>query len=361
MNTAVRELADRDPSLPGLRTLLDPASLSDVVGTTVHVRHLRYKPGTSVLVAYSTPAGAHWAGAWAGPDKPASAERRDAAVRALPGIPWSVGGPARSDRVLARAVRDAEKHEPSWRRAEIVRHNPGRRLVVRTGSEYAKTAPGRASSALHAAELLGRAGVPTLVPRLVTEHAWATASWGDGDLASSPSSAHAAAAGAALARLHAVTLDDAGVVDTPAARGHDAARALRTALPSTARRADDLVRRLPSTRRRAIVHGDFSADQVLLGPGGRIRLIDLDRLGSGDPARDLAGFAVEEFFRTGDLATTIALFAAYRAEGGVATEGDWRAWTPLCALERAIEPFRRCEPDWPAAVAARLERAEDLR
>ncbi|MCJ1709452.1 phosphotransferase family protein [Microbacterium sp. VKM Ac-2923] len=360
MNTAVLELAVRDPGIPGLRTLLDPASLSDVVGASVHVRHLRYKPGASVLVAYTTPAGAHWAGAWSGADKPASAERRDPTVRALPGIAWSAGGPARSDRVLARAVQDAERHEPSWRRAEIVRHNPGRRLVVRTGGEYAKTAPGRASAALRAAELLGRAGVPTLVPRLVTEHAWATASWGDGDLASSPSPAHAAAAGAALARLHAVSVDEAGAVETPDVRARSAARALRTVLPATARRVDELARRLPRARRRAIVHGDFSADQVLHRPDGRIRLIDLDRLGAGDPAMDLAGFAVEEFFRTGDLAATTSLFAAYRAAGGVATEADWRAWTPLCALERAIEPFRRCEPHWPSAVMARLERAEDL-
>jgi aminoglycoside phosphotransferase (APT) family kinase protein len=99
---------------------------------------------------------------------------------------------------------------------------------------------------------------------------------------------------------------------------------------------------------------------VLRGREGRVRLIDLDRLEAGDPALDLAGFAVEEFLRTGDLATTTALFAAYQAQGGVVTEREWRAWTPLCALERAIEPFRRWRPDWPAAVAARLERAEDL-
>lgn len=360
MNTAVRELIDSDPGVPGLKTLLDPASLSDAVGAPVEVRHLRYKPGTSLLLAYTTPSGAFWAGAWAGPDKPGSAERRSPAVRALPGVPWSAGGPARSDRVLTRAVGDAERHEPSWRLAEIVRHNPGRRLVVRTGEEYAKTAPGRADAALRNAALLRRAGAPTLSPRLVTAHTWATASWGDGDLASSPSPAHAAAAGRALARLHAVPVADIDAGETPDARARSAALALRIALPETARRADEIARRLPSARRRTIVHGDFSADQVLRGREGRVRLIDLDRLGAGDPALDLAGFAVEEFLRTGDLATTTALFAAYQAEGGVTTESEWRAWTPLCALERAIEPFRRWRRDWPAAVAARLDRAEDL-
>ncbi|WP_285136584.1 phosphotransferase [Microbacterium sp. lyk4-40-TSB-66] len=360
MIAAVRALVGRDPGIPGLRTLLDPASFSDAVGAPVEVRHLRYKPGTSLLTAYTTPDGSFWAGAWAAPDKPDSAERRDPAVRALPGVPWSAGGPARSDRALTRAVRDAEKHEPSWRRAEIVRHNPGRRLVLRGGGEYAKTAPGRAGAALRNAEMLRSAGVPTLPPRLVADDTWATASWGEGDLASSPSPAHAAAAGRALARLHAIPVGGIDAGDAPETRARSAARALRIALPETARRVDEIARRVPSTQRRAIVHGDFSADQVLRGREGRVRLIDLDRLEAGDPALDLAGFAVEEFVRTGDLATTTALFAAYQAQGGVVTEREWRAWTPLCALERAIEPFRRWRPDWPAAVAARLERAEDL-
>ncbi|MFJ4036767.1 phosphotransferase family protein [Microbacterium sp. NPDC090007] len=358
----MHDLADRDPRLPGMSALLDAASLSEVVGEPADLQYLRYKPGTSVLVAYTTARGAHWAGVWAGPDKPASARRRDSSVRQLPGIPWSAGGPARSDRVLARAVRSAEHREPSWRGAQVVRHNPGRRLVVRTADAYAKTAPGRAHAAARNAHVLRRAGIPTLEPRVVTAHTWATASWGDTDLATIVSTAHAAAAGVALARLHALTGDvDLAQGSEPGPRADRALRALRTALPAVAGRAADLARHLPLSSRRATVHGDFTADQILSGPDGRIRVIDLDRMAAGDPALDLAAFAVEEYLRTGELTLMTPLFAAYRAAGGIVTEKEWRAATVLCALERAIEPFRRCHPQWPSLVTSSVERAGDLR
>ncbi|WP_307448372.1 MULTISPECIES: phosphotransferase family protein [Microbacterium] len=356
------DIAARDTDLPGAATLLDPVSLAHILGAPVQVRHLRYKPGTSVLTAFTTPAGAFWAGAWAGPDKPESALGRSAEVRPLPGVPWAVFGPARSDRVLARAVIDAQRREPAWADAVIVRHNPGRRLVVRLGGEYAKTAPGRAPAALRRARRLAEAGLPTLLPRLVAaDHTWATPSWGIGDLATTISPAHAQAAGRALARMHALPVDGADDADDPGARAGNAARAIASVLPSAARRAVGLARHLPPRRQRAVVHGDFSADQVLLGADGEIRLIDLDRMGAGEPALDLAGFAVEEFLRTGDISITNELVTAYRAAGGPVTDEEWRAWTPLCALTRAIEPFRRCEPGWWSTVAERLERAEDLR
>lgn len=362
MNPAVHDMAARDRRLPGLSTLLDPVALAEAVGAAAaHIRHVRYKPGTSVLAAFTTPDGAFWAGAWAGPDKPRSAQQRSSAVAALADVPWSAVGPARSDRVLVRGLVDAAAREPVWRDAAIVRHNPGRRLVARTGGEYAKTAPGRARTALDNADRLLRAGVPTLAPRLVAADTWATATWGDGDLAATRSGAHARATGAALARLHRAPTHGAADAEGPGARALSAVRAVRTVLPEAGPRADAHARRLPAQGRRTLVHGDFSADQVLTGPESGIRLIDLDRMGLGDPALDIAGFAVEEYVRSGKATVTTALFAAYLEAGGPVTEAEWRAWTPLCVLERAIEPFRKAEHDWPSAVAERLDRAEDLR
>lgn len=359
MNAAVHELAQRDRMLDGLALLLDPVALGDLLGTPARIRHVRYKPGTSLLASFDTTHGSFWAGVWQDGDKAQSARHRSSAVSALPGIAHSAMGPARSDRVLIAAIARAERAEPALRDASVVRHNPGRRLVLRTRDAYVKTAPGRAEAALLHARRLQSAGIPTVEARRICgDHTWASTAWGSGDLASHPSEAHATAAGEALARVHAQP-SSVPVDETTDERAASAVRAVRTVLPALGDRAHALSLHRPITGRRALVHGDFSADQVLVDGRDDVRLIDLDRMGTGDPARDLATFAVEEQMRTGALALTDALFAAYRSSGGTVTEGEWRSWMPLCALERAIEPFRHCEPDWPALVESRLRQAEE--
>ena len=42
-----------------------------------------------------------------------------------------------------------------------------------------------------------------------------------------------------------------------------------------------------------LVHGDFSADQVLVN-GAAVRIIDFDRVRTADPAMDLGSFAAVE-------------------------------------------------------------------
>lgn len=357
MNAAVHELAGRDRELKGLALLLDPTALGALVGAPARIRHVRYKPGTSLLASFDTTHGSFWAGVWQDGDKAQSARRRSSAVSALPGIAHSALGPARSDRVLITAITRAERAEPALRDASVVRHNPGRRLVLRTRHEYVKTAPGRADAALQHARRLQSAGIPTVEARRICgDHTWASPAWGSGDLASHPSVAHATAAGATLARVHAHS-SSTPVDETTDARAASAVRAVRTVLPALGDRAHALSLHRPVTGRRTLVHGDFSADQVLVDGRDEVRLIDLDRMGTGDPARDLATFAVEEHVRTGGMALTEALFAAYRTSGGTVSEGEWRSWMPLCALERAIEPFRHCEQDWPAVVESRLHQA----
>jgi hypothetical protein len=49
---AERSLALRDAALPGLPYLLDNGRLSELLGETVRVTRVRYKPGTSLLVAF---------------------------------------------------------------------------------------------------------------------------------------------------------------------------------------------------------------------------------------------------------------------------------------------------------------------
>ena len=94
----------------------------------------------------------------------------------------------------------------------------------------------------------------------------------------------------------------------------------------------------PSPRRDAVCHGDLHLGQLVRHPsaGGPWLLIDVDDLGAGDPAWDLARPAA--WFATGLLAPDVwaRFLGAYRAAGGraVAPEGD--PWPQLDVPARAL-------------------------
>ncbi|MEV0369846.1 aminoglycoside phosphotransferase family protein [Streptomyces sp. NPDC050636] len=164
-----------------------------------------------------------------------------------------------------------------------------------------------------------------------------------------------------LARLHSV---DAGRLPgpVPPMRGPaKAARALtrlRTALaahpprpgPGSASSAAGAVERawtlLPPWARAAappphtpfLCHGDFHLGQLVRHPAanGPWLLIDIDDLGLGDPAWDLARPAA--WFATGLLAPDIwsRFLAAYRAAGGRAVRPDGDPWPDLEIPARAL-------------------------
>jgi len=170
--------------------------------------------------------------------------------------------------------------------------------------------------------------------------------------------AWARAAGRMLARLHAsgARLDptdqepDAAAVQQVARQLGDLLPELRPALEPL---VTDLVRRLDRAGPMLPLHGDFSADQVVLDPAGP-RLIDLDSARLGPAAADLGAFAAAD----PDLADAL--------RDGYAEVRDLPAATDLVlheaaqVLRRAAEPFRRCDPRWRAQVASRVTRAVDL-
>src|SRR6185503_10428733 len=88
-------------------------------------------------------------------------------------------------------------------------------------------------------------------------------------------------------------------------------------------------------RPRTLVHGDFHLGQ-LVRHAGRWRLIDVDDLGTGDPAWDLARPAA--WFAAGvlDPAGWAALLAGYRAAGGPAVPPDGDPWPVLDPFARAL-------------------------
>ncbi|MFJ9410098.1 phosphotransferase [Streptomyces sp. NPDC101393] len=161
-----------------------------------------------------------------------------------------------------------------------------------------------------------------------------------------------------LARLHSVDVAQLPGPVPPMRGPAKAARALtrlRAALPAAGvahplAPAADVVERawalLPAwardaagpPRRGHLCHGDLHLGQLVRHPAadGPWLLIDIDDLGLGDPAWDLARPAA--WFATGLLAPGVwtRFLAAYRAAGGPAVRPDGDPWPALETPARAL-------------------------
>ena len=372
----------------------DSAVLADLVGREVVPSGLRHKPGVSTTATLTTPDGTPWG--WAQvlrgeqADKVANARRRAAArrsvvtVRPLPDragvlLHGRVGSDPRLHRGLEELAALLPDVDAALRAGALLplRYNALRRLVVRGGEEagpvpadrVVRIGAERRTLSLTALERLADLGVPLLAPdrsaviaptRHVTVWPWVTGS----DLAAAPDRDAAHAAGAALARLHEVTTSrDGRRAMSRVLAGEGPEPALRRVVssvaavaPSLTPRLDDIVRRLGrlAWRPDRIVHGDFSADQVVVGREG-IRIVDLDRLQLGEPLHDLAGFAAVELRRTGHWGLTPELLSGYRRRVDPAA---LTAWTAHALLLRLTEPFRAVSPTWRQDMDERMDEVE---
>ncbi|AZZ52344.1 hypothetical protein [Rathayibacter festucae] len=360
---AVADLARRDPALPALAELLDPRRLAEALGRPVRVTRRRWKRSADVVAAFDSADGPGWIASYADPAKLDKTRERAARVgvelREHPRLA-AVSGPVRADRELSPTLRRLALAEPGLlERSQVLRHNPHRRLVLADGSRVVKIVPrGAAASVAEVARVqaeLAAQGVPVLVPTVLGSGAASTPWWGEGDLAGHPSAGGAEAAGAALARLHEVR----GVRVPGGSRAEvaTAVRALVDLAPGLAPRLERLGAALAveAPARSVVVHGDFSADQVLVGDG--VRLIDFDRVRRDEPERDLGGLVAAE---APGSALAEALLDAYRAAGGVIDEAALRRRTASSVLLRAVEPFRTALPDWRERLDDAVARAEEV-
>ncbi|MCU1548081.1 MAG: aminoglycoside phosphotransferase family protein, partial [Arthrobacter sp.] len=119
-------------------------------------------------------------------------------------------------------------------------------------------------------------------------------------------------------------------------------------------------------RGRVWVHGDFSADQVLV-EGAAVRLVDFDRMGRGEPEADLGAFAAVEEINGAPPAggaaggvKTQGLLAGYRQAGGRVDPARMRAWAAVRLFTGSVDPFRDRAPDWAAETCRHLQRAGEL-
>jgi len=147
----------------------------------------------------------------------------------------------------------------------------------------------------------------------------------------------ARAVGERVARLHAATAGRAEVAARFATDAIFHAIRLEPYLEATARRHPDLAERLAAlvTRtaatKRALVHGDVSPKNILVGPGGPV-LLDAECAWYGDPAFDLA-FCLNHLllkcsWRPAGAAAYLACFDALAA-----AYLSGAAWEPAAALE----------------------------
>lgn len=376
LNDADLDLIARDPALPGLKLALD----GDILRARLEVgplvpRYLRYKPGETCT--------AHFDDGGAGLTLRAVTAERHAIYRGReawhrPDVRYfddlcAVVLPGTLDRRIkaARHLLDPEKAPallaaligPGNDRLVLLKHKPGRRLVMRVdrdGQPHAllKAVPPGDFDALMLSA--GRAGAVVLGAdpgQGIVVQGWIAGTTADPHRAAPEDFARI---GATLAVLHRETAEGAP-------RRHpcfEALDALAWLLPDLAPEAralsEGLTRGLTEGAANTLSHGDFSADQVILN-GDDLRFIDWDRAGPGPARLDLGSFLArldaDRLLDGLPAARAESLGRAFLHGYGAIDAGLYHA-AALAAL--VCEPFRDRRRDWPGACAALLRRAARL-
>lgn len=396
-------------AVPVLETLLDPqgphapavrALLAREPGAPrpARLEHLRYKPDTSVVArVVGEPGGQPW---WFAAHAPALADKAEKiakraaesgyplAAAEVPGHPGLrlQAGPVGLDKALFKPLaRAGIVDDRGAALGTVLSYNPFRRLVLRRSGGFPGW-PGdstvvriwcRVPAAACLIAPLHAAGVRVLPAEGFTDSGivqpWAAGGDLDTALAAPAGAAGGSPAGsapapgplladvaAALAGLHAVDLTRPEV-RRAGLPGVDVAGALAAARDGVAAGLPELVgefdaavadvRSALADRESAaapvLVHGDFSADQIVLDAAGAPWIIDLDRMGTAPAGYDLGGFAAVEILRGRGDEHAASLLAAYRRQPGSAavTAAQATAWTAFHLLLRVAEPFRDLAPD----------------
>jgi aminoglycoside phosphotransferase (APT) family kinase protein len=402
LSAADRAIVERDPALPGLSLVLDADALAARLDTP-YVAHayLRYKPKTSCIAAFlpndlSLPFAImayprsrfeviRQRTEWFKAAVPAEliedvcmARVPMALDRGLKGAAC-MASPARAAKILHRLARLRDENAA----LRVLRYKPGRRLVFRADSDGHPVALVKAYSsgdfvnAMVGAIAAAALGGPQVLGMDPGRHIIATA-WIEGRPLCPAEGAlvdHGAIreVGTRLAELHAVGLRPPHREGRKSERAGIAAHleALRNLDPVLAREvapvalevADGLSHKVGDA---CLIHGDFSADQVVLARCGPV-LVDWDSAASGDPARDLATFFARldahalDGIVTADEAESAqaSLAEGYSVRAGSLPE-RLRIQHAAALLALLSEGFRRRRPDWPRRAEGLLKRAEGL-
>lgn len=406
LTMADRELVDRDPGLPGLGLLLDPAALLDflrhrfahLVLDTLTSTYLRYKPGTSCVAGFAlsvngTPT---WLTFTA---RPRDAADKLAKVTQKQGIdgPFGAGRILFPELALSMAcfpndpqlkrlwrVASAEAQGPLLaklglpREATIIplRYRPGRRFVAQVRYQDQPVAVLKLHSAesyaraLDAAQIFASSGA-LKIPEFLScsdRHGAVVSRWASG-VAARATPENARQIGWALASLHrqpATGLRRLSLGEQQASARFLASdiAALRPGLGKRALAlADAISSALDTGAEPVALHGDCHLEQFLL-QGTDTICVDFDEAVSGPAAWDLgnmlAHLMADGLPNAACDAFRDALVDGYRAQGGSLSMRDLDAQMALGLLRLATRPFRERQADWPTAIAAMLAQAEAL-
>ncbi len=383
------DIVARDTNLPGLRLALDASALTTELNLPpMNPLYLRYKPQTSCTAALAPAGGGMDAvavmaytserykevrarGEWRNGSNPAI--YHDAGCLAV--VPLSRDRDLKGARVLTDGQRGAALLKKLTGSADgiphLLRYKVGRRLVLQVGTsqpaalvkaynkaDFAAALEGaRVGQALGSAPLLGKSrrhqclawrwldGVP-LCPQTRDLSAWRTV-------------------GRTLARIHQSSQE----VTTTVTRDDERAElaALSDVLPQysadIAEKAAPLIAAVTAglagvANTPALIHGDFSADQVLIHEG-QATIIDWDRAAMGDPARDIGSFLARLDVQMLDGVDVVGLADAFR-DGYAESSGPASDGVALqharALLALTTEGFRQRRPDWQQHAHLLLQR-----
>ncbi len=153
-----------------------------------------------------------------------------------------------------------------------------------------------------------------------------------------------------------------------------ASQAIGALLPTLQRPAQRLSARLTKRLAKAKykprgIHGDFSADQVLLLADGQVAFVDFDAAGGGDPMADLGSFLaqLEQMVCSGRLSQQAAhqvrsgLISGYQREAATRfDEQRLRLHTAARLMRLVVGPFRAHHPNWIDQAVSSLQRAQEI-
>jgi Ser/Thr protein kinase RdoA (MazF antagonist) len=293
--------------------------------------------------------------------------------RKLRGLVQAASPTAIRDVVVAALP--GEITSPNGLQVELVRYKAARKAVLRYRLREAEPAfvygkvhaDGRGASLLRAGRALATAGVETPWPRayladlnllLLAEAPGRPLS----DLRDLPPPAFddwLAPVAAALGAVHRT-----GVEGVPHATPRNEAGtllassrhlvALRPEIADrVARLAENVAARLAEVETGdALCHGDFYDDQVLVGDAGVV-LIDFDRARLGNALLDVGSF-LAHLTACGAESSREPFLDAYPAARPEARRSAL-LFEAAALLRRAVEPFRRLDPDWPAELERLVE------
>lgn len=362
----------RHVALDGSEELLDRDRLSALLERPVVLTALRIKPGESLLVAWKHEAGLSghgWAMLVTSDDKLNGIVRRAAksgggvVLRPHHGAHLLVGG-VDTDPRLARALARALRRLDQPFALEVLRYNPGRRLVVRARGEQfpgagvvLRVATKSLDGLREAERRWAQLGAP------VVQHArWGRRDtavvapfWGIGNLSDIRDEAAARLCGRTIAQVHEASM-------TGVAEVHDVPRppkdleVVRTLLPGHADLIDAIAGRLDAAPAQpsspVALHGDLSPDQILTD-GHSVRIADLDRAHVGPAGLDLGSWSADCRV-SGARILEEAFLDGYAS---VRLVPELAAWRARALLVSALKPLRQGSPRWQAEMEDRVRLA----